>query len=344
MILPVLICDDSSLARKQLARLLPTAWNIELSFAEHGQQALDLIRQGKGALTLLDLNMPIMDGYETLEEIRKHDLPALVLVVSGDVQSEAKKRVLELGALDFIRKPTNVATLKEVLTKFGFLSAPELNPREDQPMDNTARDVARGSQIEVSQRDMYQEMANVAMGRAGELLARALNVFVQLPIPTVNQIAASELHMVLSSVDSADSVSAVTQGFTGDGIHGEAMVLFDDASFKDMERLLGNNIQDQRYELEALLDISNLLIGACLQGVGEQLHVRMNQAHPVILGRNVSVAELLKSSRRRWEQVLAIEIGYRLEGFHIEFDLLLLFPSSSLAALERQLAYLLEGG
>ena len=75
MPLPVLICDDSALARKQLARILPAAWDIDVSFAEHGEEALELIAAGKGALTFLDLNMPVMDGYQTLEEIRRRDLP-----------------------------------------------------------------------------------------------------------------------------------------------------------------------------------------------------------------------------------------------------------------------------
>ncbi|RTE86228.1 MULTISPECIES: response regulator [Gammaproteobacteria] len=332
MTLPVLICDDSSLARKQLARILPKDWDIELHFAENGQEALERIREGKGALMFLDLNMPVMDGYETLEEIRKNDLNTLVLVVSGDVQPEAKARVLKLGALDFIRKPTDVDTVTLILSQYGFFSP------EDFADSSSGRDV----EIEVNQRDMYQEVANVAMGRAGELLAKAIDVFVELPIPTVNQIAASELHMVLSALDSADSVSAVTQGFTGDGIHGEAMVIFNDASFKDMGRLLESDLKDQKYELEALLDVSNLLNGACLQGLGEQLHVRFNQAHPVVLGRQVSVKELLEAAHNQWEQVLAIEIGYRLEGFNIEFDLLLLFPGSSLPLLEQKLQHLLE--
>lgn len=336
MTLPVLICDDSSLARKQLARILPPEWDIELHFAEHGQEAIALIQEGKGALTFLDLNMPVMDGYETLAEIRKQDLNALVLVVSGDVQPEAKARVMKMGALDFIRKPTDVDTITLVLSQYGFFSA-------DEAKQESRATNARGLNIQVSQRDMYQEVANVAMGRAGELLARALNVFVELPIPTVNQIAASELHMVLSALDTAKSVSAVTQGFTGDGIHGEAMVIFNDASFREMGRLLGNNLKDERYELEALMDVSNLLTGACLQGLGEQLHVRFNQAHPVILGRQVEVKQLLAQAKNRWEQVLAIEIGYRLEGFQIEFDLLLLFPGSSLALFEQQLQHLLEG-
>lgn len=332
MTLPVLICDDSSLARKQLARILPTEWDIELHFAENGEEAIELIRQGKGALMFLDLNMPVMDGYETLAEIRKHDLNSLVLVVSGDIQPEAKERVLKLGALDFIRKPTDVDTVTLILSQYGFFSADA----------ETQSAGARNVEIEVNQRDMYQEVANVAMGRAGELLARAINVFVELPIPTVNQIAASELHMVLSALDSADSVSAVTQGFTGDGIHGEAMVIFNDASFKDIGRLLESDLKDQKFELEALLDVSNLLNGACLQGLGEQLHVRFHQAHPVVLGRQVSVEELLDAAHNQWEQVLAIEIGYRLEGFNIEFDLLLLFPGSSLPLLEQKLQHLLE--
>lgn len=338
MPLPVLICDDSALARKQLARILPAAWDIDISFAEHGEEALELIAEGKGALTFLDLNMPVMDGYQTLEEIRRRDLPAMVLVVSGDVQPEAKARVLALGAFEFIKKPTDVAVLERVLLEYGFFSAVE-----EPEVSADSPSAKRGDGLQVSHRDMYQEVANVAMGRAGELLARALDVFVQLPVPTVNYIAPSELHMVLTTVDQSTAVSAVTQGFTGDGINGEAMVIFNDTKMKDVSLLLGNDTHDKDYDIEALLDISNLLIGACLQGIGEQLYVRMNQAHPVILGRNISVPELLKDAAKRWQEILAIEIGYKLEGFDIEFDLLLLLPSTALPAMNRQLAYLLEG-
>src|SRR5690554_5258875 len=148
MTLPVLICDDSSLARKQLARILPAEWDIELHFAEHGLEALERIREGKGALLFLDLNMPVMDGYETLEAIRKEDLNTLVLVVSGDVQPEAKARVMKLGALDFIRKPTDVDTITLVLGRYGFFSASDAK-------QDSASGEQRGLNIEVSQRDMY---------------------------------------------------------------------------------------------------------------------------------------------------------------------------------------------
>ena len=51
-----------------------------------------------------------------------------------------------------------------------------------------------------------------------------------------------------------------------------------------MGRLLGNDLKDQRYELEALLDVSNLLNGACLQGLGEQLHVKLVKLIRLSLG------------------------------------------------------------
>ena len=93
---PIVICDDSRLARKQIASALH-GWNVDVTFAELGQQGLEAVRARKGDILFLDLNMPIMDGYQVLEEIRREDLPAMVIVVSGDVQPEARKRVLELG-------------------------------------------------------------------------------------------------------------------------------------------------------------------------------------------------------------------------------------------------------
>lgn len=118
----VLIVDDSSFARKQMARALPDGWEVEISFAENGLQAVESIRQGLGEIVFLDLTMPVMDGYGALEIIKKEDLPAMVIVVSGDIQPEARDRVRKLGALDFIKKPIDKAKATEILTQYGILS------------------------------------------------------------------------------------------------------------------------------------------------------------------------------------------------------------------------------
>jgi len=123
MATPILICDDSSFARKQMARALPTDWDVDITFAENGEVGLEAIRAGKGEVVFLDLTMPVLDGYGVLEAIRKHDLPAMVIVVSGDIQPEAQARVKKLGAMDFIKKPTDKEKITQVLTQFGILES-----------------------------------------------------------------------------------------------------------------------------------------------------------------------------------------------------------------------------
>ncbi len=125
MALPVLICDDSSFARKQMKRALPDSWDIDLTFAGNGIEGVEAIRQGKGEVVFLDLTMPEMDGYGVLETIRKEDLPAMVIVVSGDIQPDAQERVKKLGAMAFVKKPIDKEKATQILTEFGILSAAE---------------------------------------------------------------------------------------------------------------------------------------------------------------------------------------------------------------------------
>lgn len=117
----VLICDDSNMARKQMSRALPDNWPTEITFAKNGAEAIEIIQAGGQELMFLDLTMPVMDGYETLEAIRKDDLPIMVIVVSGDIQPEARDRVKRLGAIEFIKKPVDQSKIAAVLTDYGMI-------------------------------------------------------------------------------------------------------------------------------------------------------------------------------------------------------------------------------
>jgi chemotaxis protein CheC len=193
------------------------------------------------------------------------------------------------------------------------------------------------------QRDCYQEITNVAMGQAADRLARLLDVYVILPIPKVNMISASELHMALADTALNDNVSAVCQGFIGSGIAGEALLVFNDASFSDLAQIMNyKGPLDQHGELELLMDVSSVLIGACVHGIGEQIEVSFNQGHPVVLGQHCQVADLVKSGNHQWSQTLAIEIHYEIENLNISCDLLLLFTEDSVAKINQQVDYLLD--
>ncbi|MEC8785380.1 MAG: response regulator, partial [Pseudomonadota bacterium] len=238
----VLVCDDSLVARKQVAKCLPKDWELAVHFAKNGQDALTALAEGKGDLLLLDLNMPVLDGYGTLEAIQKQGLKTKVIVVSGDIQPEAHERVTSLGALDFIRKPVDPKKLAEVLDNFNILHVEEEEPEEVSPLDPEIR-------------DCYQEITNIAMGQAGDHLARTMNVFVELPIPNVNLIEVSELHMMLSDIESHEQVTAVCQGFLGPGVRGEALFILSDSSFDDVAKIL--NVEgevDDQLQLELLMD------------------------------------------------------------------------------------------
>lgn len=123
MTIPLLICDDSNMARKQVARSLPADWDVEITFASNGEEGLDAIRQGKGEMVFLDLTMPVMDGYTVLEQIKQQQLKCIVIVISADIQPQARDRVMASGALEFIRKPINSEKLLAVLQQYGLYAA-----------------------------------------------------------------------------------------------------------------------------------------------------------------------------------------------------------------------------
>ncbi|WP_312904939.1 response regulator [Stutzerimonas nitrititolerans] len=322
----LLICDDSSLARKQLLQALPAGWSVEVSQAATGLEALERIRQGGVEVLLLDLTMPELDGYQVLAQLREERLSCKTIVISADVQDEAVRRVLELGARAFIRKPADPIHLHQTLASLGLLNdLPAL--------------VGRSKGESIGFRDAFREVVNVAMGRAAALLARVLGVFIQLPIPNVNLLEVGELHMALADAARGETLTAVCQGYIGGGIAGEALLLFHDSEVADMARLM----RRQNYrEMEMLLDLSSLLISACLSGIAEQIEVVFSQGHPQVLGQHASIDELIRLNSERWKKTLAVEFSYSLEGHDIHFDLLLLFTEDSVELLRRKLAYLMD--
>lgn len=332
----VLICDDSGMARKQMARALPDDWDAVVSFAEHGLDALPRLRNGEGDILFLDLNMPELDGYGVLETIQREDLPVMTIVVSGDIQPQARARVKKLGAIDFIRKPTDSALVARLLQDYGLYQPGEVTVEAADA--GFADELASQSQLN----DYLQEVANVAMGRAADLLARLLNAFITLPVPRVAMIARSELSMALSAADE-QTYSAVCQGFTGSGVAGEALLLFSDSSFDDMARLLQyTDTSSAALEVEVLMDMSSILFGAFLKGIGDQLDLKLGLSHPTVLGQHRQISDLLQHHSQHAEQLLSIEIHYSVEDFAIECDLLVLFTEDSIPFLENNLLYLAE--
>lgn len=311
-----------------MAGALPEDWDIDVEFAENGLQALEGIRAGKADILFLDLNMPELDGIGVLSQIREEDLPTITVVVSADIQERTREKVLQLGALDFIKKPVDQNKLSTILKKYGIYSG-TLSSRETENVD-------------LAIFDCYREIANVGMGRAADMLAKLLDAQVVLGIPKVNMLDISELHLALQYVDQSDTYSAICQGFMAEGIAGEAMLLARDSIFKDVAKLMGAEGQvDDRVEREYLIDISNILIGACLKGIADQIDLSVSQGHPVVLGQHCRIADLIKSSGA-WVETLAIEIVYKIDNYDIDCEVLLLFAQDTIPLLNKKISCLME--
>lgn len=334
MIQTLLICDDSSLARNQLKRSLPKDWPVEVEFAVHGKDCLEKIAENSYDLLFLDLNMPELDGYQVLEALgsQYQERAPQVVVVSGDIQPKALERVRQLGAVEFLRKPASKSEIQHLLERQHWYFPGQ-----------AAAQVSHVGEMSTPLLDAYREICNVAMGQAGSLLAEVLNLFVKLPVPKVDLLESSELHMALQAVRDIPSLSAVCQGFIGDGVSGEAFLLFDDTKFSSMGKLMGYSGEiDQGSELEVLMDLSNILIGACLKGIADQLDISFSQGHPIVLGQHCRLEELIAANQNQWRKTLTVEIGYELEGHDVQCDLLLLLTEESLPIINNKINYLLE--
>ncbi|WP_136487420.1 response regulator [Vibrio sp. H11] len=328
----ILICDDSALARKQMARSLPAALNADITFATHGLEALALLEQNSYQLMFLDLTMPELDGFGTLEAMQSNNDSTPVVVVSGDIQPKARERVLALGAKAFIQKPISQTDLNAVIRE---ILEPPTQPRLVTPISIELPVLRR--------RDIYMEVANVSIGRAADALARHFDVFVQLPLPNVNIFEVSELHMALRDLADNSQVSGVCQGFSGEGIAGEALVLLSDSSVSDLKKLMQVPAESvELEELELLMDVSNILVGSFLNGLGEQAEVRFFQSAPVLLGQHIPIDSIIESTAGSFKKTMTFEVSYNIEGTSIRCDLLFMFVDESLPLLDHKLAYLME--
>lgn len=199
------------------------------------------------------------------------------------------------------------------------------------------------------QRDCLQEIVNVAMGQAGDSLARFLEVFINLSVPRIRLLEAKELPKTLCEMvgNTVTAVSAVRQGFydaeDGHGMRGEAIVVFSDSSFEELAELMAYEEDiDSSAEQELLLDITNVLTGACLNGIADQIETEIAYSAPSILGLHIPTGDVVSADKVKWDQALLVEVHYTLENRSFSCNLLFLMPGEAIEKVKEALDKLLE--
>jgi putative two-component system response regulator len=107
----ILIVDDNLVSLRQISALLSKDYDVSL--AKSGELALQICAQEQPDLILLDVEMPGMDGFETIARLKENErlknIPVIFLTGNHDAETEVK--CLESGAMDFITKPANAEIL-----------------------------------------------------------------------------------------------------------------------------------------------------------------------------------------------------------------------------------------
>ncbi len=185
------------------------------------------------------------------------------------------------------------------------------------------------------QRDAMQEITNIAMGQAGSLLATQLGTFIKLSVPKVNILKADEVTDALCNlVDRTIEVTAVRQSFQG-FLQGEAIVIYGQDGCSEMADLMGYDESiDHANEIELLFDVSNIVAGACMRGIVDQIK-NVTLIHtaedlhffpPSLMAERVPVEKLIDTDKLTWTHALLLEVNFTLEGRKFIAHLCVLMP------------------
>jgi DNA-binding response OmpR family regulator len=114
----VLIIDDDKWIAMSTTMVLEAEGFTVLS-ALSGMQGLDLVRREKPGIVLLDIMMPGMDGWETLQRLKadRECAPTPVIVFTAREQREGPQRARELGAVEYVRKPFRPEALVQTIRR-----------------------------------------------------------------------------------------------------------------------------------------------------------------------------------------------------------------------------------
>jgi len=114
----VLIVDDVSDMRNLLASSLRNLDIRDIMEAKNAADAIDIYQNKEIDIVFLDLHMPKIDGFKALQEIRKINPIAFIVIVSGEHSIDNVKKAIKLGANGFIIKPFKLGKLQEMIEKY----------------------------------------------------------------------------------------------------------------------------------------------------------------------------------------------------------------------------------
>ena len=99
---------------------------------------------------------------------------------------------------------------------------------------------------------------------------------------------------------------------------------------------------DKNSEVELLLDVGNVIVGACLNGIAEQLEVDVNFSPPSVVATNIPVDTLFDPKKMNWKYTLLLEVNFGLENMRFKSHLFTMMSEDTILTLKKDLDGFLE--
>ncbi|GAA0553125.1 chemotaxis protein CheC [Rheinheimera aquimaris] len=183
------------------------------------------------------------------------------------------------------------------------------------------------------QRDALQELMNISMGQAANALARLISAKITLSIPKISAVTPHKFLAMLTK----RTVWYTRQSFLG-AIKGEVVAILSKDGCDAIALLMDYDLpltQDTLNEL--LLELANILAGACLAGFAEQLSLKAKLSMPTIF-----MPAALRVEQYRWASTLIMEVEFKVEASHFDSKIVICLEEASVQTLLATLQQLLE--
>lgn len=184
------------------------------------------------------------------------------------------------------------------------------------------------------QRDALQEIMNISMGQAASALAQLINIRVILSIPKISMTTPSGLH---SFYNESEPHYFARQSFMGD-MRGEVISIISHEGCAQLgESMSYDQPMDANSYNELVLELTNILAGACLKGMVEQLERRLHLAAPSLFNPSQQ-----QQQDYNWQHALLLEIEFSLENVSFSSKVVICLDEESIGVLKVTLDKLLE--
>ncbi|WP_296043347.1 chemotaxis protein CheC [uncultured Alteromonas sp.] len=183
------------------------------------------------------------------------------------------------------------------------------------------------------QRDALQELMNISMGQAANSLAHLIETKIGISIPNITAVTPAGLYDLVSHNQQA---YYTRQSFMGD-IHGEVMSILTRHGLAEVAELLEYEQPLSENDInETILELSNILAGACLAGLSEQLELATNLQMPTLFAPQKS-----DFSQYDWQHSLIMEVKFDIQISSFTMRVVFCLDDASLTRLKSTLDELL---